>query len=74
MDLRMPHLDGLQATRELRRQGFAKPIIALTADPETLRRAEALEAGCDGCLSKPFELEDIMACLRPATSGTMTLL
>jgi len=71
MDLRMPHVDGLQATRELRRQGFAKPIIALTADPETLRRDEALEAGCDACLSKPFELDDIMACLRPVAPSRL---
>ena len=64
MDLRMPHMDGLQATRALRRQGCVIPIVALTADPATLHRAEALEAGCDACLSKPFKLEDLMASIR----------
>ena len=61
MDLRMPQMDGLEATRALRRQGFSGLIVALTADPATLRRAEALDAGCDGCLSKPFKLDDVVA-------------
>ena len=39
--------------------GCAVPIVALTADPATVRRAEALDAGCDACLSKPFKLEDL---------------
>jgi signal transduction histidine kinase/ActR/RegA family two-component response regulator len=64
MDLRMPHVDGLQATRTLRDAGCDVPIVALTADPATLRRAEALEAGCDDCLSKPFMLSDLVAAIR----------
>jgi signal transduction histidine kinase len=69
MDLRMPGMDGLHATRELRRQGYAVPIVALTADPATVRRAEALDAGCDACFSKPFNLEDVLAAIRrPRTS------
>ncbi len=64
MDLRMPRLDGLQATRALRSRGCGITIIALTADPATVRRAEALEAGCDACLSKPFELEELATAIR----------
>lgn len=67
MDLRMPNMDGLQATRALRRQGCAVPVIALTADPATLRRAEALDAGCDACLSKPFKVDDLIASIRLST-------
>jgi signal transduction histidine kinase len=64
MDLRMPNMDGLQATRALRNQGYDLPIIALTADPATLRRAEALTAGCDACLSKPFKADDLISAIR----------
>jgi len=64
MDLRMPNMDGLQATRALRNQGYDLPIIALTADPATLRRAEALHAGCDACLSKPFTPDDLISAIR----------
>ena len=64
MDLRMPQMDGLQAARALRSQGYSVPIVALTADPATVRRSEALDAGCDGCLSKPFKLDDLIASIR----------
>ena len=64
MDLRMPHMDGLQATRTLRNRGSLVPIIGLTADPEATQRAEALEAGCVACLSKPFKLEDLTATIQ----------
>jgi signal transduction histidine kinase len=63
MDLRMPHMDGLEAIRTLRSQGLLVPIIGLTADPEALNRAEAFEAGCVACLSKPFKLEDLTAAI-----------
>jgi hypothetical protein len=67
MDLRMPNMDGIQATRALRKQGCVLPVIALTADPATLRRAEALDAGCDACLSKPFKIDDLIASIRLST-------
>ena len=67
MDLRMPNMDGVQATRALRKQGCQLPIIAFTADPATLRRAEALDAGCDACLSKPFKIDDLIAAILLST-------
>jgi signal transduction histidine kinase len=67
MDLRMPNMDGIQATRALRSQGYAVPIIALTADPATFRRVEALNAGCDACLSKPFTPDDLISAIRLST-------
>jgi signal transduction histidine kinase/ActR/RegA family two-component response regulator len=60
MDLRMPRMDGCQATRALRDRGFHAPIVAITADSAPARRAEVLAAGGDACLSKPFELEDLI--------------
>jgi len=69
MDLRMPEMDGFQATRTLRSQGCRVPIVALTADPATVHRAEAVDAGCDGCLSKPFKLDDLIASIRGSSRG-----
>lgn len=54
MDMQMPILDGFDATRLLRRQGFRKPIIALTAQALKSDTDRALEAGCNRHLSKPF--------------------
>jgi signal transduction histidine kinase len=64
MDLRMPSMDGLQATRVLRSQGCEVPIVALTADSATVWRADALDAGCDACFSKPFDFQEVVAAVR----------
>jgi CheY-like chemotaxis protein len=64
MDLKMPHLDGFEATRALRSQGCAVPIIALTADLASVFRDAALDAGCDACLSKPFTLDALNGSIR----------
>jgi DNA-binding response OmpR family regulator len=65
----MPNMDGFQATRVLRSQGCALPIIALTADPTTMYHEEALEAGCDSCLAKPFKLAELSAAIRRSSRG-----
>jgi signal transduction histidine kinase/ActR/RegA family two-component response regulator len=71
MDLRMPDMDGFQATRSLRSKGCRVPIVALTADPATVHRVEALDAGCDGCLSKPFKLDDLIASIQAASGRSL---
>ncbi|MDR0520609.1 MAG: response regulator [Planctomycetaceae bacterium] len=53
MDLQMPVMDGFTATRQLRQRGFAKPIVALTANYGS--SGMALEAGCNRVLSKPID-------------------
>ena len=60
MDVQMPEVDGLDATRRLRARKDRRPIVALTADAtaETRRRAE--QAGCDAVLRKPLRSETLL--------------
>ena len=57
MDVSIPKLDGLQATRILKADAATAgiPIIALTAHALRTDKDRAFEAGCDGYLSKPVE-------------------
>jgi two-component system sensor histidine kinase/response regulator len=65
MDVQMPVLDGLSATRRLREmeatRGTRTPILALTANVLTEDIARCREAGMDGHLPKPFLIEDVQA-------------
>ena len=63
MDLQMPVLDGLAATRELRAEGFTNPIIALSARAASSDRDRSFVAGCDDFLSKPITRPDLVRIL-----------
>nr|MBP8777636.1 response regulator [Bacteroidaceae bacterium] len=54
MDLKMPEMDGVEATRRIREFNLDTPIIALTAYAFEEDRAQAIEAGCNGILTKPI--------------------
>ena len=60
MDVQMPRLDGLEATRRLRAMSYRRPILALTADATLATRDAALAAGCDDCLTKPVRAETLV--------------
>ena len=59
MDLSLPKLDGLAATREIRRhKGFRHvPILAISAHDGDESRTAALEAGCDEYMTKPIDFD-----------------
>jgi two-component system cell cycle response regulator DivK len=70
MDLSMPEMDGLTATRRIRAipELSDVPIIALTANAMDTDRDRSLEAGCDGYIKKPIDVdkfpEDVLNYLR----------
>jgi two-component system, cell cycle response regulator DivK len=59
MDLSLPKLDGLAATRQIRRKkGLKKvPIVAVSAHDSPQSRAEALDAGCNEYVTKPIDFD-----------------
>ena len=64
MDLRMPQLDGMSATQQIRqmeaRTGRQRvPIVAVTANVLEMDRKQCLEAGMDGFLAKPVKMDDL---------------
>jgi signal transduction histidine kinase len=61
MDLHMPELDGLQATRKLRDAGYDRPIVALTADSMPEDRAACLASGFDEHATKPVRRAELLA-------------
>jgi signal transduction histidine kinase/CheY-like chemotaxis protein/HPt (histidine-containing phosphotransfer) domain-containing protein len=64
MDLHMPEMDGMAATRAIRAAGTDIPIIALTADATVRDRAECLAIGMNDYLSKPIRQASLVAALR----------
>ncbi|AGL14294.1 ATP-binding protein [Actinoplanes sp. N902-109] len=68
MDLQMPRMDGLAATREIRAAGDPTPVLALTATALQGDKERCLAAGMNGHLSKPITLPELRAALEPYLS------
>lgn len=64
LDLMLPDRDGVEVCRNLRRRKVATPIIMLTALNATEDKVQALDAGADDYLSKPFRFEELVARIR----------
>lgn len=64
MDIMMPHMNGVDVCREVRRAGNRVPILLLTARVEVSDRVEGLDAGADDYLPKPFAAKELSARIR----------
>ncbi|MBO5123484.1 MAG: response regulator transcription factor [Oscillospiraceae bacterium] len=64
LDVMLPKMDGLTLLRTLRAQGSTVPVLMLTAKSELQDRVTGLDSGADYYLTKPFEAEELLACVR----------
>jgi CheY-like chemotaxis protein len=63
LDMQMPEMDGIEATKEIRKIRKDLPIIAQTAFVYDDDKDIILEAGCDACLIKPIRKEHLLSVL-----------
>ena len=64
LDWSLPDFSGVEVCRRMRQSNLATPVLMLTARDEPRERVEALDAGADDYLSKPFSLEELLARVR----------
>jgi two-component system cell cycle response regulator DivK len=62
MDIMMPKMDGLEATRIIKADSKTKhiPVIALTSYAMKGDKERTLEAGCDGYIAKPVDIQEVL--------------
>ena len=68
MDLMMPMMDGLEATREIRKRGLKSQVLILTGTDAPMSSEEAAEAGASGYLRKEQSIEDLRSVFLEAAS------
>ena len=67
LDIMLPKKDGFAVAKELRRAKIDTPILMLTARTETGDKVRGLDSGADYYLTKPFEMSELLACVRALT-------
>ena len=64
LDLGLPVVDGVTVLKEWRDAGRDMPVLILTARGQWSEKVEGFDAGADDYLTKPFQMEELLACLR----------
>lgn len=64
LDIMIPHPDGIEVCRQLRRDGWVGPIVAVSALDAPDARARVRQAGADAFLAKPFHLSELVDTVR----------
>lgn len=64
LDVMLPGMDGFTLLRKLRAGGHAVPVLMLTARSDVADRVRGLDCGADYYLTKPFEPDELLACVR----------
>ena len=72
LDLQLPRKDGLELSRELRREGVETPILMLTGRDSTADVVRGFDAGADDYLTKPFAFDELLARVRALTRRRTT--
>ncbi len=64
LDAMLPGLDGFSLLQQLRGSGNTTPVLMLTARSDVADRVKGLDSGADYYLTKPFEAQELLACVR----------
>lgn len=67
MDVMMPVMNGIDALKEMRKNGLKTPIIMLTAKSQINDKVEGLDSGANDYITKPFETKELLARIRALT-------
>src|SRR5579863_2734050 len=66
LDINMPGIGGVEVCRMMRKESARLPIVMLTVQGSEDRKVEALDAGADDYITKPFQLRELIARLKAA--------
>ncbi|MDO5018247.1 MAG: response regulator transcription factor [Lagierella massiliensis] len=70
LDVMLPEMDGFEVLKELRKKGIETPILMLTAKDEVKSKVQGLDYGADDYMTKPFDVEELLARIRAITRRT----